>query len=206
MAKARTSNPAVLNNGDYDLGSGGVMLMPPPAGSGAPPLAVLMGKDPIIYALDQGLGVAPVKSSYRLGVPAQNGVWGGPAYFSAPSGTTIFFQTNADYLRAYAIAPDTLALSQIAVGTTLTGYGGSTPVVSSNGQDPGSAIVWTICRSAPQQLEAYRIGLGAPIFVATTSPQHGFQTPLVANGRVYVGGYQTGAPPSGWVWVFGLSK
>ena len=42
-----------LNNADLDFGSGGVMLLPVQPGQLAPPLAVAMGKDAVLYLLDR---------------------------------------------------------------------------------------------------------------------------------------------------------
>jgi hypothetical protein len=73
--------------------------------------------------------------------------------------------------------------------------------VSSNGGVPGTAVVWTIRRGNPMTVEAYDAAtLGAPIFSAAAgswTAGRPFQTPMQANGRVYV-------PGSGTVTVFGL--
>lgn len=42
-----------LNNNDTDFGSGGVMLLPPARGQTAPAMAVTMGKDAVLYLLNQ---------------------------------------------------------------------------------------------------------------------------------------------------------
>ena len=201
-----------LNDGDTDFGSGGVMLIPTVTGQTAPPLAVAMGKDAVLYLLDQDkLGSlrkndAGALQAQRLGASG-NGIWGGPAYYGPPSGGLVYVQINGDVLRAFSVATGAApALTQVAAGTSAAGYGGSLPIVSSNGATVGTGVVWLVRRGATEQLEAYNAAsLGAPIFAANagvwSSPSNGnsFVTAMEANGRVYVPAYKT-------VTVFGLTK
>ena len=196
-----------LNNADLDFGSGGVMLLPMQAGQLAPPLAVAMGKDGVLYLLDRtNLGrMRPAdKGALQASRIANSGggVWGGPASYTGPSGQVVFYQLNNGPMRAFSVDADAHPkLTQFAQGTTNSAQGGSTPIVSSNGGAPGSAIVWTIRRGNPMTLEAYDAAtLGAPIFSAAAgswTAGRPFQTAMQANGRVYV-------PGSGTVTVFGL--
>ncbi|MEP6966714.1 MAG: hypothetical protein ABI906_01410 [Pseudomonadota bacterium] len=200
-----------LNNGDTDFGSGGVMLLPGVAGQTAPPLAVAMGKDAVLYLLDQTRlgGLRPNDSgalqALRLGGSGQ-GLWGGPAYYAGPAGPTVYAQINGDVLRSFRVSTGAVpALTPAAQGTTFAGYGGSLPIVSSNGAAADTGVVWLVRRSLPVELEAYdAAALGTPIFVANagrwsnTDNQNPFVTPMVANGRVYAPAYKT-------VKVFGLT-
>jgi outer membrane protein assembly factor BamB len=196
-----------LNNADLDFGSGGVMLLPVQAGQVAPPLAVAMGKDAVLYLLDRtNLGhMRPAdKGALQASRMANSGggVWGGPASYTGPSGQVVFYQLNNGPMRAFSVDTGTKpALDQFAQGTTTSGQGGSTPIVSSNGGASGTAVVWTLRRGNPMTLEAYDAAtLGAPIFSAAAgswTAGRPFQTPMQANGRVYV-------PGSGTVTVFGL--
>jgi hypothetical protein len=200
-----------LNNSDQDFGSGGIMLLPPVAGQTAPPLAVAMGKTPTIFLLDQNkMGGEKANNSgvlQAVKLAASNGVWGGPAYYAGSGGPTVYYQANQDVLRAFSVATGAKpALIQSQVGTSTGGYGGSLPIVSSNGTAAGSGVVWLIRRSLPLTLEAYDAdSLGAPIFAANAgtwsnkSQSNSFVTPLEANGRVYVPAYKT-------VTVFGLQQ
>jgi hypothetical protein len=199
-----------LNSNDYDFGSGGIMLVPALSGQAAPPLAVAIGKESILYLLSQaalGGAAAPFAvplQSLRLGA-AGGGTRGGPAFINGDAGPLVYVQVTSDVLRAYRLntgkAP-TLKLH--ASGTTTGGYGGSTPIVSSNGATAGTGIVWLIRRSDPLTLEAYDADkLGAPIYSAgagtwSNPSLNAFLTPLEANGRVYVPAYKT-------VSVFGLT-
>ncbi len=210
LDKFTPANYGTLNNNDTDFGSGGVMLLPPVAGQVAPPMAVAMGKASVVYLLNQtklgGLkanDAGALQSFYAGG----GGLWGGPAYYNGPAGPTVYAQTGGDVLHAASVATasTTPTLTPGANGTTGAGYGGSTPIVSSNGTTANTGIVWVLRRSAPIQLEAYNaLTLGAPIYAANAgswsnvSNNNPFLTPLEANGRVYVPAYKT-------VKVFGLA-
>lgn len=199
-----------LNNGDTDFGSGGVMLLPLVQGQTAPPLAVAMGKDAVLYLLNQN-DLGGLKSNdkgalqwQRLG-RSGSGIWGGPAYYDGPSGGVVYAQIDSDVLRAFSVnTGSSPSLTLVATGTSSAGYGGSLPIVSSNGATSGTAVVWLIRRGSTEQLEAYDAqSLGAPLFAAnagswSNSAGNSFLSPMEANGRVYVPGYKT-------VVVFGLA-
>ncbi len=197
-----------LNSGDVDFGSGGVMLLPVQPGQVAPPMAVGMGKDAVLFLLDR-TNLGRTKANDTGALQAQRlastygGVFGGPAFFAGPAGPLVYYQIGSDFMKAFAVATGTApALTLASQGTTKAGVGGSMPIVSSNGSAAGTGVVWTIRRSNPLQLEAYDAEhLGAPIYAAsagTWTAGRAFVTPLEANGRVYV-------PASGTVSVFGLT-
>ena len=201
-----------LNKVDGDFGSGGLMLLPPVSGQTAPPMAVAMGKDAVLYLLNQNAlgGINPNDSgalqSQRL-APTGSGLWGGPAYYNSPqAGPLVYVQIDSDYLRAFSLATGASpALTQIAEGTTTAGYGGSFPIVTSNAAAAGTGVVWLVRRSQPPEVEAYNADtLGAPIFTAgigkwSIPSGNSFIAPTVADGRMYVGAFKT-------VSVFGLVK
>jgi hypothetical protein len=200
-------NPQTLSKDDEDFGAGGIMLLPLVAGQKAPPLAVAMGKHPILYVVNrdalpglQGAGRSPLQMISQSG-----GLWGAPAYYRGPVVSRVYYQTDGDVLRAYAVNTQTGQLTDVLNGTSKAGYGGSMPVVSSNGRLANTGIVWLVRRGVTVQLEAYdAVKLGAPIFAANAgawrnSEGNAFVTPLEANGRVYVPAYKT-------VEVFGLTK
>lgn len=198
---------AILARRDGDFSSGGVMLLPPVPGQVSDPLAVAMGKDPILYLLDQTAlgGYSSTNSgamqALTLGVKPSTGVWGGPAFYNGPAGPVIFYQKTDDVLTAYHVSTGAKpSLSLMAQGTSLSSNGGSIPVVSSNGSAPNTGIVWLVRRSSPPALEAYdATELGEPIFQASIGTDYSiYHGPMVANGRAYVGS-------SGRVYVFGLT-
>lgn len=203
------ANYALLDRIDADFGSGGVMLLPPLPTASANPLAVAMGKNPVIYLLDQtALGGYSSNNSgavqaLSVGIgPKEGGVWGGPAYYNGPAGPTVYYQIKGDVLKAYHLFTNGRpSLSLAAQGVSPAISDSSAPTVSSNGLIPNTGIVWLVKRTSPVILEAYdAVKLGAPIYQSSAGKQVGLsQTPMVANGRVYVTGYGTGG-----VYVFGL--
>lgn len=206
------SDYADMNQRDADLGAGGVLLIPPVTGQAAPPMAVAMGKDTVLYLLNQnalgGFSYTDRGALQRLYFSRGGGVWGGPAFYNGPAGPTVFIQGSGYFLHALHVDLSAKpSLSAFADGTTIGGYGGSMPIVSSNGGAAGTGLVWVIRRTDPIQLEAYdATKLGAPIFAATAGNAwsnqddiNPFLTAMQANGRVYVPGYKT-------VEVFGLAK
>jgi hypothetical protein len=200
-----------LNAEDQDFGSGGVMLIPNPSATAGPQLAVASGKEATLYLLDRANlgGLKPDNSgalqAISLGAVG-SGVRGGPAYFNGPVGPTVYLQITDDVLRAFALTGGARpSLAQSAAGASVGAYGGSMPIVSSNGAAAGSGIVWIMRRTIPMELEAYdAVRLGAPIYKAqigtwsNTAQANAFLTLMEANGRVYAPAYKT-------VKVFGLT-
>jgi len=199
-----------LNNQDLDFGSGGVMLVPSIAGQTGPALAVASGKEATLYLLNQASlgGLKPhnggALQAISLGTPGI-GVRGGPAYFAGPAGPTVYLQITSDVLRAFALTGGSQpTLTQSATGNSPGAYGGSLPIVSSNGAAAGTGIVWLMRRTIPMELEAYdAVKLGAPLYAAQSGTwsnpgqANAFLTLMEANGRVYAPAYKT-------VKVFGL--
>jgi len=210
LKKNSTFTPAnfqALNDADRDFGSGGVMLIPPVAGQLAPPLAVAMGKAHILYLLNasnlgglEKTGKTPLQQ-YTVGTS-----WCacGPAYYMGPNGGLVYYQPASGVIHAFSVSTAKHpSLTDVADGTTNAGGGGSFPVVSSNGSTAGTGVVWLVQRQMPEILEAYdAVNLGTPLFRGNadlwSNGYNAFVTPLVANGRVYVGAYKK-------VDVFGLT-
>jgi outer membrane protein assembly factor BamB len=200
-------NQADLDSKDLDLGSGGVMVIPPQM-AGDPQLLVTAGKGKTIYLMDSAsLGGYTKGGPDRLLQSIPNaagvkvGVEGGPAFYVTPTGTPyVYFGGGQDFLKAWALSytptPSLTLVSQTR--TTLSGEGGTIPVVSSNLEVPGTGIVWFVDR--PQQGGGdHSVGLDA--FDATNLKKRLFSTvvgtfgnskgnlysvPTVVNGRVYV--------------------
>jgi hypothetical protein len=200
------SNWQSLNNGDADFGSGGAMLIPTVNGQSGPPLLVAEGKAGTIYVLNaSSLGGLQGGTSQPIQTLSGGGCWCGAAYYVGPSGGVVFYQGGGDVLRAYAVNPNAAQpLTNTVNGTSGAGGSGSFPVVSSNGSTSGTGVVWVVKRGSPTEtLEAYNAeSLGAPIFSANagawSNGSRSYISPMVANGRVYVGSKNA-------VTVFGLT-
>ena len=201
------SNFQDLNNGDTDFGSGGFMLIPAVDGQIAPPMGLGAGKAGDLYLLNAanlgGLQRGGHQPLQKIATGA--GCWCGPAYYQGASGGVVFYQGSGDNIRAYSVATGaTPHLTQTVTGNVGGGFGGSFPVVSTNGSTAHTGVVWLVRRGSPtEQLEAYNAEtLGTPLFRQNagnwSNGGRAYLSPLVANGRVYVGAYQT-------VTVFGLT-
>jgi hypothetical protein len=197
-----------LNGSDADFGSGGAMLIPTVSGQTAPPLLVAEGKDSKIFLLDSthlgGLQGNGTSGSQPLQIVGGSSCWCGPAYYVGSNGVGTVFYQDWDVLKSYTVGTgSTPSLTQAHAGTVGSGFGGSFPVVSSNGTTAHTGVVWVLHRDTHMQLEAYDAEtLGAPIFAANSGNWSGdrgdFSSPLVANGRVYSPAYKSVA-------VFGLT-
>jgi hypothetical protein len=172
-------------------------------------LIVGAGKDGNIYVADRdNMGkfnqrTADNSNLYQeLQNALPNGVFSGPAYFSG----TVYYGSVRDVLRAYTITNARLNATPTSTTKATFAYPGTTPSISANGTQDG--IVWAVesGESAPNVLHAYDPANLANEFYNSNQAANGrdnfgdgnkFITPMVANGRVYVG------TPTG-VAVFGL--
>jgi Putative binding domain, N-terminal len=179
------SNTTSESNGDQDLGSGGVMLMP---GS----LAVGAGKDQNIYVVDQnnmGKFNPSADSIYQLMKTAvAGGVFSSPAWFNG----TLYYGAVGDVLRAFKFSGGSFSLS--SQSTHSFGSPGATPSISANGTQ--NAILWVAENSTPAVLHAYdATNLATELYNSNQAAKgrdnfgsgNKFIVPTVANGKVYVG-------------------
>ncbi|HVO60871.1 MAG TPA: hypothetical protein VMT53_08040 [Terriglobales bacterium] len=180
---------------DGDLGSGGALVLPDlKDGSGTVRhLAVGAGKDKKIYVMDRdnmGKFNSSTNNIYQeiQGVLA-NGEFGMPAYFN----NTVYYGAVADALKAFPITAAKLASTPASKSGQSFGYPGTTPSVSANGTSNG--IVWAAENGSTAVLHAYDpADLSHELYnsnQAGSRDQFGagnkFITPMIANGRVYVG-------------------
>lgn len=183
------------SNGDKDLGSGGVLLLPANT-SAHPNEAVICSKLDIIYVLDLD-HMGEIGSSTDDVVQQVNGQLGansGTQYtdrcFSTPAfwNNNLYFIANNDAVKQFSFNPSTGLMSSTPIHKDTFAYlfPGGQPVVSSNGNNNG--IVWAIDWTTGT-LRAYdATNVSNVLYV---SPKLGtgikFTTPTVVNGHVYVG-------------------
>ena len=201
-------NQLQLSNSDQDLGSGGIMLLPP-QNAPIPPLATGAGKGGTIYLVNRnnpghfhsGNDSQIVQSiPHGAGTASHNNNYCTPAYWQG----NVYFIGNLDVVRQYRISGGQLQTPPIT-GTHVYGFPGATPAVSANGNTNG--ILWTLERIPLGNgiLHAYDASNVARELYNTnqagTRDQFGtivkFVLPTIANGRVYVGA-------KGHLVVFGL--
>ena len=202
------SNTVALSNADADFGSGGPLLLPDlvDATGTTRHLAVASGKNnPNIYVLDRdnlGKFNPNADNIYQLlaGVLSSSGEFGKPSYFN----NTVYYGAVGQSIQAFAISNAQLSSVPTSRTGTVFPYPGSTPSISANGAKNG--IVWAVENSSNAVLHAYDGGNLATELYSSNQASGGrdqfgqgnkFITPIVANGRVYIG-----TPNS--VAVFGL--
>ncbi|WP_345815218.1 PQQ-binding-like beta-propeller repeat protein [Paraburkholderia sp. PREW-6R] len=189
------SNIVQESNADEDLGSGGALVLPDLAdASGAiHRLTLGTGKDDIIYVLNRdsmGKFNAAGNNIYQI-IPGQltGGEFGMPAYFNQ----TVYFGSVSDHLKAFTITNARLSATPSSQTAMTFVYPGTTPSVSANGSANG--IVWAAENGNVAALHAFdAANLATELYNSNqmgTRDQFGagnkFITPMIANGKVYVG-------------------
>ena len=195
---------------DIDLGSGSPLLLADQIDSTGTTrhLMLAAGKDTNLYLLDRdNMGkyngnVASSNAIYQaLPAAAGGAVFSAPVYFNG----SVYFAPVGGALRQYAISAARLPASPSSQSAAVFAYPGASPSISANGS--GDAIVWAVeSGSGAAVLHAYNpANLAVEYYnsnqAAASRDAFGngnkYITPVVANGKVFVG------TPSG-VAVFGL--
>jgi len=207
----QTYNTVMESSEDEDLGSGGEVLLPDQtdAAGAVHHLIVGAGKDSNIYLANRdNMGkfnaTMPVDNNiYQEVTGALSGqVFSTPAFFNG----VLYYGAVGDALKAFPMTNAKLATTASSRSAISFTYPGTTPSVSANGTQNG--IVWALesSMSAPGVLHAYdATNLAHELYnsgqAANARDSFGngnkYITPMVVNGKVYVG-TQTG------VAVFGL--
>jgi hypothetical protein len=193
-------NTLQLDQGDADLGSGGVLLAPP---RGTAFLAAIAGKDGRLFLLDRagtGLKFLELRQSARC--------WCAPSYFTGSDGVGRIVASQGNVVQTFKIPVTSLSpegISRISTGQD----GGFFTTVSCNGSGAfgnctNTPIIWAVSRPpsttspgvnlyafsgsvvsgsyprlfGPTQVGSWPIGSNANI------------VPTVANGLVYVASNQ----------------
>ena len=198
------SNTVSESNSDTDFGSGGPLLLPDlvDANGTTRHLAVGSGKDAIIYVLDRD-NMGKFKSTsdniYQQISGQIGGVWSKPSYFN----NTVYYGAVGDHLKSFPVTSAKLSATPATQSSNSFAYPGTTPSISANGASNG--IVWAVENGSTGVLHAYNAtNLTSELYNSNQAANNRdhfsdnkFVTPMVANGKVYVG------TPSSVV-VFGL--
>ena len=192
------SNTVSESNVDQDIGSGGGVLLPDmtDTSGNVHHLMVGAGKDHNIYVVNRdnmGKFSASANNIYQqLSNALPSGAWSSPAYFN----NTIYYAGVGDALKAFHIANAQLTATPSSVSANSFPYPGATPSITSNGTQNG--IVWVLesGTDADAVLHAYDASDLSHELYNSTQASNGrdsfgtgnkFITPLVVNGKVYVG-------------------
>ena len=196
-------NTVSESNADTDFGSGGQLLLPDLLdGNGQTRhIAVGAGKDGNIYVVDrENMGKFNSGSDqiYQQINSQLGGVWSKPSYFN----NIVYYGAVSDNLKAFPITAGKLAGTPATKSAHQFGYPGTTPSISASGTTNG--IVWAIENSGAVLYAYDATDLTKMLYNSGQAPNNRdafsgnkFITPMVANGKVYIG-----TPNS--VAVFGL--
>ena len=207
------SNSVNDNAVDYDLGSGGPLLIPGTS------YLVQAGKTGYIYLLDTGNlgGYTPALSggdnanAYQW-FPGLTGSGDSncqcPIYWNAPAGPHVYYWAGANVIKAFPFSGTALATTPDSQGSVVPVHRQGGISLSANGSISGTGIIWGICSggsdnnpsggtgSLPGSLYAYdaeNLSAG-PLWTSdqnaagrdTLGNYSKLSYPTPANGRVYV--------------------
>jgi len=199
-------NQGAENGSDEDLGSGGALVLPDLTDSlgHTRHFAVGAGKDSNIYVVDRdAMGkFSPSQNNIyqELQGALSGSVFSMPAYFN----NTVYYGAVGDNIKAFAVSNARLANAPASQTGNTFGYPGATPSISANGTT--NAILWAAENGNSAVLHAYdATNLSHELYNSNQAPggrdQFGagnkFITPMITNGKVYVG-------TTNGVGVFGL--
>ena len=189
---------AAESNGDEDLGSGGLVLLPDmkDAQGNVRQLAVGAGKDQAIYVVNRSamgkFNTANDNAVYQELPNALDGAeFGSPAYFNG----VIYYGAYLAPLKAFPIVHARLASLPSSETKQRFDYPGVIPSISANGYTNG--IVWVVeaVHSDKGVLHAYdSSNLAHELYNSDQAPggrdhflSNKFIAPMIAGGKVFVG-------------------
>ena len=189
------SNTVSESGADTDLGSGSALVLPDMTDGGGTirHLAVGAGKDTHIYLVDRdNMGkFDPGANNIYQDLPSVlvGGVWAMPAYFN----NRLYYGAVGNVIKAFQFTNAQLVSPPTWNTPNSFAYPGATPSISANGASNG--IVWAAENTNPAILHAYDAGNLAPLYDSNQAPNsrdhfgagNKFITPMIANGKVYVG-------------------
>ncbi|HEY4776666.1 MAG TPA: PQQ-binding-like beta-propeller repeat protein, partial [Candidatus Acidoferrales bacterium] len=164
-------------------------------------LAVGAGKDTNIYVVNRdSMGKFNAQNDnslyQQINDALPGGIWAAPAYFN----NTIYYGDVNGTLKAFPIANAKLAVAPSSHSMNTFSYPGTDPSVSANGtaSPATNGIVWAIENGGTGVLHAYDASnLATELYNSNQAPggrdqfpTNGnvkFVTPMIANGRVFVG-------------------
>lgn len=181
---------------DVDFGSGGAILLPnlKDSSGSVQQLAAGAGKDGNLYLVDRtNMGkFNPNDNSniyQELSGVLPGGCWNMPAYFDG----RLYYGPVGSPILAFQFKNAKLHTTPVAQTPTSFEYPGATPSISSNGTQ--NAIVWAAENTDPAVLHAYNAATLDELY-NTNQAANGrdhfgngnkFITPMIINGKVYVG-------------------
>ncbi len=191
-------NTVSESDSDEDLGSGGAMVLPPMTDAKGKTryLAIGAGKDQNIYIVNRNnMGKFNPNNDNAIYQEVDGvlggGEWASSAYFNG----NMYFGPVGNNLMQFQFSNARLSTSPLSKSAESFTYPGTAPSVSANGSSNG--IVWSIEHTDPNDvLHAYNAtNLATELYNSNQAgnqrDQFGtashFGTPMIVNGKVYVG-------------------
>jgi hypothetical protein len=183
------------SNDDTDLGSGGAILLPnlKDASGTTQELAAGAGKDGNLYVVSRtgmgkfNTGTNSIYQELRGALPG--GIWSMPAFF----GGRLYFGPVGSPILEFQFKAAKLSTGPVARTATSFAYPGATPSISSDAGKNG--IVWAAENTNPAVLHAYNATTLVELYNSNQAANgrdhfgagNKYITPMIANGKVYVG-------------------
>jgi hypothetical protein len=217
-------NQVCLSNMDLDLGSSVPMLIPDQTNTNIPRLLIEVGKEGRLYVINRD-NMGKFTNDPNLNCNTSESqqttidhvvqefpphfigpIFGAPAYWRGTpiSGQFVYTSGIADQLKAFHIANGLLSTTPTSQTPETFGYPGVTPSISSNGNTPGTGIIWvndpSSCNTpgcqpgGPAALRAYDASnLNVELYNSEQNPTRDrltgyskFSAPTIADGKVFV--------------------
>jgi hypothetical protein len=221
------NNAPTLDAADTDWGSGAPVGLP--SGTATyPHVVVQIGKDGRFFLLNRDkLGGRSSTNSGALSVTkAFNGAWSHPAVFfgsgtiTSGSGDYLYYIGKNDTMRIFqfgASSADKPTLAQVANTSVTFGYSSGSPMVTSDGTNAASAVVWAeytanatggqgTLEAFPATPQAAGGSFGTPVKPIKSWPigvAAKFSNIATSGNRVYVGSRSGATTSDGTVYGFG---
>ena len=215
---------ASLNSVDEDLGSSGPLLIP-----GTSTL-IGAGKEGIVYLVStnnmgkEWAGNSQILQSFSNGGTGffNGGVWNGGAFYNSTANPTYYLWANSLPLSAYPFNGTTLNVNGVT-HSSLSGFSesyGASLAVSANGPTPGTGILWATMPNAAEErfsnenpgiLMAFNAANLNELWNSSLNSGNSpglwskFRSPVVANGKVYLGSNAGVNGPQATLSVYGLT-
>jgi hypothetical protein len=189
-----------MKTNDLDLGSGGVLLIPTSEPGLFPNLLIGAGKTGTIYLLNRDNlgGYVPGNANPQAVQWLQAAVgpmFSTPVYWNSTNGQMVYFGPNKGALQAFSLALDTPNNEMQLTSAFSSGKVGvaGVPTLSANGENDG--LLWITLNATSPILASYDATNLVELYSSNQAPTRDglgshlphFITPMVANGKVYVG-------------------